>query len=162
MATAFFCPTRTTSRLAQGDVISATDPRGAVTTAGYDANRRPIATTLPAAPAGAARVLTAFTWDPLGRLLEVRQSAGGSILRTASATYTPTGNVATTTDANNNVTRFAYDPLDRRISVTDAMGRVARAPPGRCSASHSSCTTSPSPPTRWSRKPTPPTGCPRR
>ncbi len=70
---------------------------------------------------------TAFTWDPLGRLLQVRQSAGDSVLRTAAATYTPTGNVATTTDANGNVTRFAYDPLDRRISVTDAMGRITRS-----------------------------------
>jgi RHS repeat-associated protein len=46
------------------------------------------------------------------------------VLRTRSATYTLTGKPATATDANGNVTRFAYDLLDRPTSLTDAKGRL--------------------------------------
>ncbi len=48
------------------------------------------------------------------------------MLRTTSSTYTPSGKVATATDPAGNVTRFAYDLLDRQTTVTDAMGRVAQ------------------------------------
>lgn len=111
---------------ARGDVVSVTDPRGAVTTNSYDAARRLLTATLPGATPGAAGVVTTNTWDPRGHLLQVRQSANGTVLRTYSTTYTPSGKPATTTDANGNVTRFTYDLLDRRSSVTDAMGRVTR------------------------------------
>ena len=57
-------------------------------------------------------------------MLQTQQSASGSLLRTTSATYTPSGKPATATDANGNTTRFAYDLLDRRISTTDPLGRV--------------------------------------
>ncbi|MCC7487280.1 MAG: hypothetical protein IT529_20080, partial [Burkholderiales bacterium] len=43
---------------------------------------------------------------------------------TSTASYTPTGKLAATTDANGNVTRYAYDLADRLSSVRDAMGRV--------------------------------------
>ena len=76
---------------------SVTDPRGATTT---------------------------YTYDPAGKVLQTQQSANGSVLRTTSATYTASGKPATTTDANGNVTRFAYDLLDRRTRVTDPMGRI--------------------------------------
>jgi YD repeat-containing protein len=46
------------------------------------------------------------------------------VLRTTSATYTPTGKVATATDANGNITRAAYDAVDRVASVTDPTGSV--------------------------------------
>ena len=49
--------------------------------------------------------------------------ADATVLTTASATYTLTGKTATTTDARGNVTRYAYDPLDRLVSVTDPMSR---------------------------------------
>jgi RHS repeat-associated protein len=111
---------------ARGDVVSVTDPRGAVATNSYDAARQLLATTLPGATPGAAGMVTTNTWDPQGRLLQVQQSADGSLLRTTSTTYTPTGKPSTTTDANGNVTRFTYDLLDRRGSITDAMGRVTR------------------------------------
>lgn len=106
---------------ARGDPLTVTDPRGNVATSTYDSARRLLTTTTPAAPAG---VVTAYTYDPAGRVLQTQQSSGGSILRTTSTTYTPSGKPATSTDANGYVTRFAYDLLDRRTKVTDPMGRV--------------------------------------
>jgi YD repeat-containing protein len=44
------------------------------------------------------------------------------VLRNTRSTWTPTGKVAT--DANGNTTRYAYDLLDRQVTLTDAMGRV--------------------------------------
>jgi YD repeat-containing protein len=39
-------------------------------------------------------------------------------------TYTLTGNPASTTDANGNMTSYTYDVLDRLTNVADPMGRV--------------------------------------
>jgi RHS repeat-associated protein len=107
-----------------GDVATATDPNGNVTTSTYDAARRLLTTTSPASPAAPSGVETTLSYDADGRVLQNQQSAGGTTLRTTSATYTPTGKPKTTTDANGNVTRFSYDALDRLVSTTDAMGRV--------------------------------------
>ncbi len=38
----------------------------------------------------------------------------------------PTGNPAATTDPKGNVTRFAYDAVDRLSSVADPVGNVTR------------------------------------
>jgi RHS repeat-associated protein len=46
------------------------------------------------------------------------------VLRTTSTVYTLTGKPLTTTDANGNVTRYAYDLDDRLTNVTDSVGRV--------------------------------------
>lgn len=46
------------------------------------------------------------------------------MLRTTSTVYTRTGKPGTTTDANGNVTRYAYDLDDRLVSITDPVGRV--------------------------------------
>jgi len=40
------------------------------------------------------------------------------------ASYTLTGKVATTTDANGHVTRYAYDVDDRLSQATDPVGNV--------------------------------------
>jgi YD repeat-containing protein len=76
-------------------------------------------------PPSSPEPITSHTYDPAGKVLQTQQSANGSALRTTSATYTASGKQATTTDANGNVTRFAYDVLDRRIRVTDPIGRIA-------------------------------------
>ncbi len=107
-----------------GDVTSVTDPRGNVATSTYDADRRLATTTTPPVAAALGGVVTTNSYDPDGRVLQVQQSAGGSVLRTTSATYTLTGKPATATDPNANVTRYAYDLLDRLTSTTDAAGRV--------------------------------------
>ncbi len=46
------------------------------------------------------------------------------MLRSTGATYTLTGEPATTTDANNNVTAFAYDVLDRLSSINQRIGQT--------------------------------------
>ena len=58
--------------------------------------------------------------------MQVQQSSGGTVLRTTSTTWTPTGKPATATDANGNVTRYEGDLLDRQVTLTDAMGRVTQ------------------------------------
>ena len=108
-----------------GDVISSTDPIGNVTRTTYDANRRRGTTTLPVTSAAPGGLVTTFTYDPVGQLLQTSQSTGGSVLRQVSATYTPTGKISTTSDANSppNITSYAYDADDRLASTTDPMGR---------------------------------------
>ena len=103
---------------AVGDPISITDPRANIATSTYDAARRLTATT---APNG---LMTAYSYDPDGHVVQSQQSAGGTVLRSTGATYTLTGKPATATDANNNTTSFSYDLLDRVSSVKNAMGRT--------------------------------------
>src|SRR2546430_12278519 len=69
---------------AVGDPISITDPRANITTNTYDAARRLTATT---APNG---LMTAYSYDPDGHVIQSQQSAGGTVLRSTSATYTLT------------------------------------------------------------------------
>ncbi|MBI2739224.1 MAG: RHS repeat-associated core domain-containing protein [Rhodospirillales bacterium] len=111
---------------ARGDAVSVTDPRGNKTISTYDDARRPVSTTTPGTTGNPGGVTTTNTYDPDGRIVRVEQSAAGSVLRTTSSTYTPTGKVATATDANGNVTRYTYDRLDRQATVTDAAGRTTR------------------------------------
>lgn len=75
----------------------------------------------PGAPRGVA---TSYAYDPVGQLLQTQQSSSDVVLRSTSLTYTPTGKMATSTDANGNVTRFAYDAVDRLLSVADPVGRT--------------------------------------
>ena len=110
----------------RGDVVALTDPNGNVTRSAYDARRRLFATTSPGTSAAPGGIVTTNSYDADGRLLRVQQSNAGTVLRTTSATWTPTGKPETTTDASGNVTRYAYDLLDRRVALTDAMGRVTR------------------------------------
>ncbi|MEW6437764.1 MAG: RHS repeat-associated core domain-containing protein [Pseudomonadota bacterium] len=116
--------TSKTAYNAFGDPVSVTDPNGNVTIQGYDANRRRIETISPATPDTRGGLVTTFAYDPVGQLLQTQQSANCNILHTVKTSYTPTGKIATTTDANGNVTVNAYDADDRLSSVTDPLGRV--------------------------------------
>ncbi|MBX9943888.1 MAG: hypothetical protein K2Y40_07395 [Reyranella sp.] len=116
--------TTTSTFDARGDPLTVTDPRGNVTTNTWDAGRRLLTTTTPAVSSSPQGLKTTYTYDPAGKVLQTQQSSAGAVLRTTSATYTASGKPATTTDANGNVTRFAYDLLDRRTKVTDPMGRI--------------------------------------
>jgi YD repeat-containing protein len=106
-----------------GNAISMTDPRGGITTNGWDAGRQLVTTTSPATLAAPSGLVTTNTYDANGQVLQRRQSANATVLATASATYTLSGKTATATDARGNVTRYAYDSLDRLVSVTDPMSR---------------------------------------
>ena len=110
-----------------GNVTSSTNPNNRTTVNTWDAGRRLLTTTLPSSAGGTgAGVATALTYDADNRVLQTRQSLGATILRTTSATYTATGKQATATDANGNVTLYAYDLLDRLSQTTDALGRATR------------------------------------
>ncbi len=86
---------------AVGNPVSLIDPRGNTTQTQFDAARRVIAVTLPAAP---EPLVTTTRYDPDGRVIETRQSAAGQTLRTTSAEYTLSGKLARATDANGHVT----------------------------------------------------------
>ena len=103
---------------AQGDAVSITDPKGNITTSTYDAARRPVTTTLPNG------LVTSNTYDPNGQVTQVQQSIKGTVLRTASTTYTLTGKTAATIDANGGNSSFSYDVLDRLSIAKDAVGRT--------------------------------------
>jgi len=117
--------TATATYDALGNVLTATDANGNTTTMAYDAARRLSSVTLPNTGAGAGPLVTSFTYNADGELLGTQQSSGGSVLRTVSIAYTATGNVATATDANGNVSRYAYDNLDRVSAVTDPVGNTS-------------------------------------
>jgi len=104
-----------------GNVTSATDPDGNTTTSAFDADRRPVTVTLPAAP---GVLVTTTAYDPDGRVVQTQQSSAGQVLRITGATYTPAGKLATATDPNGHMTHYAYDAVDRLSQTTDAAGRV--------------------------------------
>jgi len=104
-----------------GNAVSVTDPQGNVTVSAYDAARQLTSAILPAAP---QTLVTAYSYDADGRVIQASQSADGAVLRSTSSTYTPSGKVATATDANGDVTRNGYDVVDRLASVTDPAGNV--------------------------------------
>lgn len=104
-----------------GNALSVTNPNGNVIASSYDAARQPTSTTLPAAP---QTLVTAYSYDADGRVIQTSQSVDGTVLRTTSTTYTPSGKVATATDPNGNVTRNTYDVVDRLASVTDPVGNI--------------------------------------
>jgi len=104
-----------------GNTISVTDPNGNLTLSTYDAARRFISKKAPAAPQS---LVTSYSYDADDRLLQTSDSIDGTVIRTTSTTYSPTGKAATSTDANGNVTRYAYDAADRLQSMTDPLGKV--------------------------------------
>ena len=107
-----------------GDATSVTDPNTNVTQSGFDTDRRLTSVTTPSVPSAPGGLTTAFSYDPDGRVLQTQQSNGGTVLRTTTATYTLTGEIATTTDANGNITQYAYDAVDRLASLTDPLFNV--------------------------------------
>jgi RHS repeat-associated protein len=106
---------------AVGNLAATTDPNGNVTSNSWDADRRLVEVAAPPAPFS---LVTLYSRDPNGNLVETRQSAGGQVLRTTTASYTPAGKLATATDANGNVTRYAYDANGRLAQVTDPSGNA--------------------------------------
>lgn len=99
-----------------GDLASVIDPNSNETTQEFDADRRRKTVITPPAP---EQLVTAYTYDKDGNLLNTTQSANGSALRTTSSTYTLTDKVLTNKDANGNITTYGYDPDDRLASTSD-------------------------------------------
>jgi RHS repeat-associated protein len=116
-----------------GDVVTVLDPRGNATTTSYDSMRRPLVVKNHNGNASAALLAASRTnYDALGR---VTSTDGGTAfsgtnvtawLTREARTYTPSGQVATVTNGENNTTANAYDALDRLLQVTDPVGRITR------------------------------------
>ncbi len=131
-----------------GQMLSATDPWGAVTSMTYYTTKEmgvngghtkgdlasitepgDLTTTFDLYDAhgrvlqstGPSGLVTTMTYDPMGRLLSA--SAGGL---TESYTYTRFGKKLTMTSAKGGVTLYGYDSAQRLISVTDPRGNVTR------------------------------------
>ncbi|MBV9449023.1 MAG: hypothetical protein JO345_24310, partial [Streptosporangiaceae bacterium] len=104
--------TTTYKRDQRGLVISETDPAGNTTFIANDEDGRPVVTTAPAVPS---------------------QTGNGSATVTASPVtmtgYDTFGDTAETSDANGNVTRYAYDQAGHQASVTEP----SYTPPGASS-----------------------------
>ncbi|MDR3410592.1 MAG: RHS repeat-associated core domain-containing protein [Formivibrio sp.] len=103
-----------------GDVTSITDPNGNITTNSYDTARRLASTTTPAVLPMAGPLVTAYLYDPDGRVVQTRQTVNGNLQRQTNASYTLTGEIATATDANGNKTQWLYDQNDHVSGIIDA------------------------------------------
>jgi len=123
---------------ASQDVTRITDPRGNVTEATYDLDRRKLLTMAHNGGAGAALLAeTRTTYDAVGRVTKEEAakcfdtaspclSSGTTVatwIATRTITYTPTGKPATVKDADNRTTTTHYDNLDRVLTVTDPVSR---------------------------------------
>ncbi len=132
-----------TSYDAAGQVITTSDALGNVTSFGYDAAGRQTSVTDPLGnltqntydSAGrlvnvtdANGVVTHFEYDALGRLIAVVENYRPGFQPTAEInvrteySYDANGNRLTITDANNHVTTFTYDVLNRLHQESDPLG----------------------------------------
>lgn len=88
------------------NITQATAPNGAVTTATYDAMDQPLTVTAPKdTPTGPARV-SAFAYDKVGNLTAQTQPLG----------------TLTTSNPDDYVTRYTYDPIYQLTDTVDAAG----------------------------------------
>ena len=108
---------------AVGDVLTATDPRGNVTTTAYDSLRRKVSETGPSATA----IQTQWTYDADGHVTQERHwDSTASLWRAVTTTYSLTGQPLTVTDPAGDVARTCYDGLDRATVTVDPTGRATR------------------------------------
>jgi RHS repeat-associated protein len=114
-----------------GEVLTATDPLGFVTTYQYDTHGNLISITTPSPDGGTtAGSVTHFTYDTAGTGLLTQVTDPDTNSTTIG--YTPstqctnqgvTGLVASVTDAHSKTTNFCYDLRGNRTDVYDALGR---------------------------------------
>ena len=101
-------------------MTSATDGAGNSTTYAYNLDGNPIKATLPDGSA------TAAAFDLAGRQTGLSDlSAGGTALRSESATYTPDSQVATSTDFRGDTSTFSYDATGMLTSQTQPVSASA-------------------------------------
>ena len=101
---------------AYGNMTSRTDALGRTTSYTYNNLGQKVSMTipLPNASTSSAAATTTYTYDPLGDLTQTAAPLG----RTTSSTYDGNGNKISDTDARQNVTKYAYDALNRLITTT--------------------------------------------
>ncbi|MBP9091525.1 RHS repeat-associated core domain-containing protein [bacterium] len=105
-----------------GNVTSVQDPRGFTSTSIFDVLRRVTQATTTAP----FSFVTKFTFDDNGNTTKVERQTNDPTdpWQTSQASYTADNKVLTTTSPQGSVTSIAYDNLQRRWKVTDALGRV--------------------------------------
>jgi YD repeat-containing protein len=114
---------RSTSRTtydALGQVLTVTDPMGAVTTKHYDHAGRNWKVEAPAPEANAPRPTSLTTFDPGGLALTVTNPLN----QTVTNTYDALGRLITTEDAEGISNSFGYDAAGNRTSVTDGKNQT--------------------------------------
>jgi RHS repeat-associated protein len=116
----FVRSTSQTTYDALGQVLSMTDPMGAVTTKHYDHAGRNWKVEAPAPEANAPRPTTLTTFDPGGLALTVTNPLN----QTVTNTYDALGRLITTEDAENISNSFGYDAAGNRTSVTDGKNQT--------------------------------------
>lgn len=102
-----------------GRKVSETDALGQTTRYGYDALGRVTRKT------DAAGTATDYAYDAFGGLLSETVS-GSDATSVTKWTYDKMGRKISLTDANGNVTKYSYDPLGRLASETYADGSVTK------------------------------------
>ncbi|OXM65635.1 LamG-like jellyroll fold domain-containing protein [Amycolatopsis vastitatis] len=108
--------------------VSDSFPAGLVTSYTYDSNDQVVSQTDPAVTdrvTGAVHTAVATSvYNADGSITSqtVADSTGGDAARTTSSTYNDKDQVASTTDANGNVTTYTYDVYGNKKSETDANG----------------------------------------
>jgi RHS repeat-associated protein len=107
-----------------GDVNSVEDPNTNITTSMYYANRLLESVTLPIEPPQTAPLVTTYTYNQDGKLIETQQTLNGTVERTTTTGYGVTDKPWIATDADGNTSYFAYDADDRLSSTTDPVGNV--------------------------------------
>jgi len=122
----------------EGNLLSWTDPNGHQSTASYDGLGEPLGKVQPDGSSSESVQLdpngnvtswthyngatTSYTYDQLNRLLSRTTPSEAAV----SYTYTPTGKLATTTDASGTTT-YSYDSLDRLTSKATPEGTLTYA-----------------------------------
>ena len=115
-----------------GNITSTTDPRGFVTTSSYDADRRKTEDdhhdgSSSAVLLSAAQILyEAHGWVTDAKVLKTL-SPTTIWVTAAHDSYTPSGKVASVTDADNRTVVTTYDALDRVDTVTDPVGKAVHS-----------------------------------
>jgi len=110
-----------------GDQVTVEDPDGNITTAGYDADGRQVAQTLPSyTPPGASSPIVAASaraYNSLGQVVSATDPLGN----TTTSGYDQLGDLATVTDPAGRVTHYTYDTGGDRLSVTNPAGAQSQA-----------------------------------
>ena len=97
-----------------GEVLTATDAMGGLTTNIYDAAGNLLSVT------DALNNTTTLTYDVRGELVTMTNPLG----RVTTVAYDSSGNISQTTDALSNLTRFTYDARGRVSTATDALNNI--------------------------------------
>lgn len=105
---------------AVGEQTSTTDGAGNTTNYAYDLDGNLVKTTLPDGTSSTA------TYDLAGReIAQAQLNASGATLRSESATYTPDGQAATSTDYRGDTSTFNYDATGMLTSQTQPVSASA-------------------------------------